>query len=99
MDDFLGMITAGAAATVLYNLRLRHPTLELPLIDYDLALLFQPMLVLGISIGVSLNVVLPEWVITILVIVVLLGKTTFLFLNCCNSPHSRTVGHVPCVCL
>ncbi|KAK9930602.1 hypothetical protein M0R45_027636 [Rubus argutus] len=31
------------------------------------------MLVLGISIGVSLNVVLPEWVITILVIVVLLG--------------------------
>ncbi|BBG98984.1 Sulfite exporter TauE/SafE family protein [Prunus dulcis] len=43
------MITSGAAATVFYNLRLRHPTLELPLIDYDLALLFQPMLVLGIS--------------------------------------------------
>lgn len=98
MDDFLGMITAGAAATVLYNIRLRHPTLELPLIDYDLALLFQPMLVLGISIGVSLNVVLPEWVITILVIVVLLGKTTFLFSKLLQF-SAFTVGHVPCVYL
>ncbi|KAK9923371.1 hypothetical protein M0R45_031793 [Rubus argutus] len=70
------MITSGAAATVLYNLRLRHPTLELPLIDYDLALIFQPMLVLGISIGVSLNVVLSEWMITILLIIVLLGTST-----------------------
>ncbi|RXH88604.1 hypothetical protein DVH24_000203 [Malus domestica] len=70
------MITGGAAATVLYNLRLRHPTLELPLIDYDLAVLFQPMLVLGISIGVFLNVVLSEWMITILLIIVLLGTST-----------------------
>ncbi|XP_048443214.1 sulfite exporter TauE/SafE family protein 3 isoform X2 [Pyrus x bretschneideri] len=70
------MITGGAAATVLYNLRLRHPTLELPLMDYDLALLFQPMLVLGISIGVSLNVVLSEWMIAILLIIVLLGTST-----------------------
>ncbi|XP_048439694.1 sulfite exporter TauE/SafE family protein 3-like [Pyrus x bretschneideri] len=66
------MITGGAAATVLYNLRLRHPTLELPLIDYVLALLLQPMLVLEISIGVSLNVVLSEWMITTILIVVLL---------------------------
>ncbi|KAM2993968.1 hypothetical protein FF2_045997 [Malus domestica] len=70
------MITGGAAATVLYNLRLRHPTLELPLIDYDLAVLFQPMLVLGISIGVFLNVVLSEWMITILLIIVLLGTSS-----------------------
>ncbi|KAF5932093.1 hypothetical protein HYC85_028264 [Camellia sinensis] len=39
-----GMITGAAAATVYYNLKLRHPTLDLPIIDYDLALLFQPML-------------------------------------------------------
>ncbi|KAM5579037.1 sulfite exporter TauE/SafE family protein 3-like [Rosa sericea] len=70
------MITGGAAATVLYNLRLRHPTLELPIIDYDLAVLFQPMLVLGISIGVSLNVVLSDWMITILLIIILLGTST-----------------------
>ncbi|KAB2611316.1 hypothetical protein D8674_019348 [Pyrus ussuriensis x Pyrus communis] len=70
------MITGGAAATVLYNLRLRHPTLELPLFDYVLALLLQPMLVLEISIGVSLNVVPSEWMITTILIVVLLGTST-----------------------
>ncbi|KAM7254584.1 hypothetical protein ACFE04_003964 [Oxalis oulophora] len=49
------MITGAAASTVYYNINLRHPTLDLPIIDYDLALLFQPVLVLGISIGVTLN--------------------------------------------
>ncbi|RDX75539.1 Sulfite exporter TauE/SafE family protein 3, partial [Mucuna pruriens] len=49
------MITGGAGATVFYNLKQRHPTLDMPVIDYDLALLFQPMLMLGISIGVAFN--------------------------------------------
>ncbi|KAH9764273.1 hypothetical protein KPL70_001466 [Citrus sinensis] len=52
------MITGTAVATVVYNLRQRHPTLNMLVIDYDLALLFQPMLVLGISIGVAFNVIL-----------------------------------------
>ncbi|MBA0552067.1 hypothetical protein Golob_022909, partial [Gossypium lobatum] len=64
------MITGAAAATVCYNIRQRHPTLELPLIDYDLALLFQPMLVLGISIGVGFNVIFADWMITVLLIIV-----------------------------
>lgn len=68
------MITGTATATVMYNLRRRHPTLDLPIIDYDLALLFQPVLVLGISIGVSLNVILSDWMITILLFIVLLGN-------------------------
>ncbi|CAL2245472.1 unnamed protein product [Prunus armeniaca] len=70
------MITGTATATVMYNLRRRHPTLDLPIIDYDLALLFQPVLVLGVSIGVSLNVVLSDWMITILLFIVLLGVST-----------------------
>ncbi|KAJ1433964.1 Transmembrane protein [Sesbania bispinosa] len=49
------MITGGAGATVFYNLKQKHPTLDMPVIDYDLALLFQPVLVLGISIGVVFN--------------------------------------------
>lgn len=63
----------GAAATVFYNLRQRHPTLDLPIIDYNLALLFQPMLVLGISIGVSFNVIFAEWMITVLLIIIFIG--------------------------
>lgn len=62
-----------AGSTVYYNLRLRHPTLEMPLIDYDLALLFQPMLMLGISIGVAFNVMFADWMVTVLLIILFLG--------------------------
>ncbi|XP_058004974.1 sulfite exporter TauE/SafE family protein 3 isoform X2 [Hevea brasiliensis] len=70
------MITGAAAATVYYNLNQRHPTLEMPVIDYDLALLFQPMLVLGVSIGVTFNVIFPNWMITILLIIIFLFIST-----------------------
>ncbi|GLT32661.1 hypothetical protein SLA2020_073110 [Shorea laevis] len=70
------MITGAAVATVFYNIRQRHPTLDLPLIDYDLALLFQPMLVLGISIGVGFNVIFADWMITIFLIVLFFGMST-----------------------
>ncbi|KAF9586949.1 hypothetical protein IFM89_039821 [Coptis chinensis] len=58
------MIMGAAGSTVYYNLKLRHPTLELLIIDYNLALLFQPMLMLGISIGVAFNVVFADWMVT-----------------------------------
>ncbi|KAM3320001.1 hypothetical protein P3S67_007201 [Capsicum chacoense] len=54
------MIISAAGANVYYNLKLRHPILDLPIIDYDLALLLQPMLSLGISIGVGLNILFAE---------------------------------------
>lgn len=63
-----------AASTVYYNLKLRHPTLDMPIIDYDLALLFQPMLVLGISIGVAFNVIFADWMVTVLLIVLFIGN-------------------------
>lgn len=58
------MVTGGAASNVLYNLwrARRRPAL----IDYDIALLFQPCLLLGVSIGVVCNVMFPEWLITAL---------------------------------
>ncbi|XAR50643.1 hypothetical protein NMG60_11005016 [Bertholletia excelsa] len=62
------LIMGASAATVFYNFKQRHPTLDLPIIDYDLAVLFQPMLVLGISVGVTLNVIFPEWMVTIFII-------------------------------
>ncbi|EPS70855.1 hypothetical protein M569_03905 [Genlisea aurea] len=43
------MIMGAAASTVHYNLKLKHPTLDMPIIDYDLAVLIQPMLMLGTS--------------------------------------------------
>lgn len=73
-----GMIMGVAAATVFYNLKLRHPTLDMPLIDYDLALLIQPMLMLGISTGVALNVIFADWMVTVLLIILFIGIFMFL---------------------
>ncbi|KAH1219414.1 Sulfite exporter TauE/SafE family protein 3 [Glycine max] len=42
----------------------------MPVIDYDLALLFQPVLVLGISIGVAFNVIFADWMITVLLLII-----------------------------
>ncbi|KAI5337081.1 hypothetical protein L3X38_016350 [Prunus dulcis] len=85
------MITGGAAASVFYNLRLRHPTLDLPIIDYDLALLLQPMLLLGISIGVSFNVIFADWMITVLLIIFFLGTSTKAFLKGVEAWKRETV--------
>ena len=89
--DFAGMIMGAAGSTVFYNLRLRHPTMDLPIIDYDLALLFQPMLMLGISIGVTFSVIFADWMVTVLLIVLFLGTKDFHLshfdhLLCCKGP-------------
>ncbi|URE14748.1 PP-loop family [Musa troglodytarum] len=68
------MIMGAAGSTVWYNLKLRHPTLDMPIIDYDLALLFQPMLMLGISIGVTFNVIFADWMVTVLLIILFIGR-------------------------
>ncbi|XP_054801572.1 sulfite exporter TauE/SafE family protein 4-like [Prosopis cineraria] len=70
------MIMGASASSVWYNLRVSHPTKEVPILDYDLALLFQPMLMLGITVGVALSVVFPYWLITVLIIVLFIGTSS-----------------------
>lgn len=85
------MITGAAGATVYYCLKLRHPSLDLPIIDYDLALLFQPMLLLGISIGVVLNVLFAEWMVTILLIILFLAASTKAFFKGVETWKKETI--------
>ncbi|KAL4626136.1 hypothetical protein ACB092_05G074200 [Castanea dentata] len=85
------MIMGAAASSVFYNLKQRHPTLDLPVIDYDLALLFQPMLVLGISIGVVFNVVFADWMITVLLIIIFLFTSTKAFLKGVETWKKETI--------
>ncbi|BFG18596.1 hypothetical protein CerSpe_048700 [Prunus speciosa] len=85
------MIMGAAASTVYYNLKLRHPTLELPIIDYDLALLIQPMLMLGISIGVAFNVIFADWMVTVLLIVLFIGTSTKAFLKGVETWKKETI--------
>nr|KYP31343.1 hypothetical protein KK1_048409 [Cajanus cajan] len=63
------MVTGSAISTVLFCLKRKHPTLDQPVIDYDLMLLIQPMLMLGISIGVILSVIFSDWMVIILLII------------------------------
>eukprot|EP01018_Ginkgo_biloba_P011361 Gb_25479 [translate_table: standard] len=61
------MVLGGSTANVLYCVPLRRPNFDRkPLIDYDVALLLQPNMLLGISLGVICNVMFPEWLITAL---------------------------------
>ncbi|CAA2965638.1 sulfite exporter TauE/SafE family protein 3-like [Olea europaea var. sylvestris] len=85
------MITGAAIATVYYNLKLRHPTLDLPIIDYDLALLFQPMLVLGISIGVIFNLIFADWMVTVLLIILFIGTSTKAFFKGVETWKKETI--------
>ncbi|KAK9099147.1 hypothetical protein Syun_026192 [Stephania yunnanensis] len=60
------MIMGDVGEIVYYNLKLRHPTLDLSIIIYDLALLIQPMLMLGISVGVAFNVIFADWMVYVI---------------------------------
>ncbi|KAK2995500.1 hypothetical protein RJ640_001414 [Escallonia rubra] len=80
-----------AASTVYYNLKLRHPTLDMPIIDYDLALLIQPMLMLGISIGVAFNVIFADWMVTVLLIILFMGTSTKAFFRGVETWNKETI--------
>ncbi|KAG2634581.1 hypothetical protein PVAP13_2NG178200 [Panicum virgatum] len=85
------MIMGGSVSTVYYNLKLKHPTLDMPLIDYDLALLMQPMLMLGVSMGVIFNVIFPNWLITALLIIFFLGTSTKAYLKGIETWKKETI--------
>ncbi|XP_022864153.1 sulfite exporter TauE/SafE family protein 3-like [Olea europaea var. sylvestris] len=85
------MIMGAAVSTVYYNLKLRHPTIDMPIIDYDLAVLIQPMLMLGISIGVAFNVIFADWMVTILLIVLFIGTSTKSFFRGVETWKKETI--------
>ncbi|XP_010539215.1 PREDICTED: uncharacterized protein LOC104813355 [Tarenaya hassleriana] len=64
------MVIGGSVANVMYNL------FGKALLDFDLALLLEPCMLLGVSIGVLCNRIFPEWIITILFAVFLAWSTT-----------------------
>ncbi|XP_047169065.1 sulfite exporter TauE/SafE family protein 2-like [Vigna umbellata] len=76
------MVTGGSVANVLCNLCATSPKFGgNSLIDYDIALLSEPCMLLGVSVGVICNLVFPEWLITMLFAVFLTWSTS----KTCNS--------------
>ncbi|XP_009791161.1 sulfite exporter TauE/SafE family protein 3 [Nicotiana tabacum] len=85
------MIMGSSVSTVYYNLKLRHPTIDMPIIDYDLAVLIQPMLMLGISIGVTFNVIFADWMVTVLLIILFIATSTKAFLRGVETWKKETI--------
>lgn len=76
------MVTGGSIANVMCNLCATSPKFGgKSLIDFDIALLSEPFMLLGVSIGVICNLVFPEWLITMLFAVFLTWSTS----KTCNS--------------
>lgn len=61
-------------------MRRRHPDTDRPLINARLAILLEPMTLLGSVLGVMLNVIFPAYLITVF-LVVLLSAAAFLTLR------------------
>ncbi|XP_020574934.1 sulfite exporter TauE/SafE family protein 3-like [Phalaenopsis equestris] len=85
------MIMGAAGSTVYYNLKLRHPTIDMPIIDYHFALLFQPRLIYGISIGVAFNVLFADWMVTVLLIILFIGTSTKAFMKGVETWKKETI--------
>ncbi|KAL0024495.1 hypothetical protein WJX77_009840 [Trebouxia sp. C0004] len=76
------VVTGGACAGFMYSSCKRHPDdHEQSLVDFDLALILTPMLLLGITAGVLINAVMPNWLITLLLVAVLTWLTFKTFMK------------------
>lgn len=67
------MVTGGSIANVACHMFIKST--KHGGIDYDITLLTEPCMLLGVSIGVLCNLVLPEWLITILFAIFLAWST------------------------
>jgi uncharacterized membrane protein YfcA len=64
-------VFGGAIANMMLNVSKRHPLADRPLIDWDLILAMEPLTVAGALIGAFLNKVLPELLLTVLLVLFL----------------------------
>jgi len=71
-------ILGGAIANTVVNARKRHPSLDRALIDWDLILIMEPLTIFGAVFGSLLSKVLPNAVLTTLLVLILafMGQRT-----------------------
>ena len=70
------MVAGGSVANILCTMFINCIHGSKSMIDFDIALLSEPCLLLGVSMGVVCNIVFPEWLITILFVVFLAWTTS-----------------------
>ena len=65
------IIFGGSLTAIIIKVFLRHPVKQRPLIDFDIALLLSSPLLLGASIGVIINLIIPQWLILFIMTLIL----------------------------
>jgi uncharacterized membrane protein YfcA len=66
------MIAGASIANYIQMAPQRHPNVNRPLIYYDLAMIINPLALLGTIFGVMLNTISPEWLVLVLLIITLI---------------------------
>ncbi|GAB2233138.1 hypothetical protein Droror1_Dr00002355 [Drosera rotundifolia] len=69
------MVTTGSFANIICILLLVRSSKYTTLIDFDIVLSSEPFMLLGVGIGVTCNVVTPQWLITALFVIFLTWST------------------------
>lgn len=64
-------VFGGSLANTFLNMRKRHPLADRPLVDWDLILVMEPLTIGGALMGAFLNKVLPEMLLTVLLVILL----------------------------
>eukprot|EP00698_Gefionella_okellyi_P016489 TRINITY_DN471_c0_g1_i5.p1 TRINITY_DN471_c0_g1~~TRINITY_DN471_c0_g1_i5.p1 ORF type:complete len:445 (+),score=35.08 TRINITY_DN471_c0_g1_i5:77-1411(+) len=64
-------IFGASCANVIFNARRRHPFQNKPLIDWAVVLALEPATLAGTVLGVLLNRIFPDWLVTILLFILL----------------------------
>jgi uncharacterized membrane protein YfcA len=64
-------VFGGAIANTVLNIKKRHPLADRPLVDWDLILVMEPLTIAGALIGAFLNKMLPELLLTFMLVVLL----------------------------
>jgi uncharacterized membrane protein YfcA len=87
------MISAAGIGSLIYTFHRSHPVdRSLPLIDFSMALVLAPSLLLGIMLGVVGNYILPEWVISFGLVGVLLWLARRTFASAVRLRRAELVG-------
>jgi len=64
-------ILGSSISNLILNIRKRHEYADRPRIDWDIMLMMEPLTVAGALVGTFLNVILPPWVITVMLVFLL----------------------------
>jgi len=72
-------IFGGSIANCFLNIQKRHPYTDRPLVDFDLVNIMEPLTIAGAIVGSILNKMLPGWLVTLMLVIVLgaTGLKTF----------------------